>query len=344
MSKVVEVDYSALGEGDFVAVNDFENAMGAEALPDDPPTPLERTVAWMTNIPSHLAYREFWVRDDKRVVGLADAMWRNTEENRHLAWIDLQVLAPYRGRGIGRELLRQIVEIVKEDNRTVLSVQTTDRVPAGEAFARRVGAEAKQTVHTNRLLMSDVDRGLVRSWLDEAPGRAPGYSLVAVDGPLPDDIVENAVRALDVMNTAPRDDLDWEDSRLTVEQMREIEKAGVAEGTERWFVFARHDATGEFVGVTEMFWNPSKPKTVYQGDTGVHPDHRGHALGKWLKATTADRLIRERPQVEDIRTGNADSNDAMLGINHALGFKPYIEHVNWQVAVDAVDRYLDQSV
>ena len=34
-----------------------------------------------------------------------------------------------------------------------------------------------------------------------------------------------------------------------------------------------------------------------------------------------DRLRRERPQVCVVRTGNADSNAAMLAINHALGFR-----------------------
>ncbi len=198
-------------------------------------------------------------------------------------------------------------------------------------------------MHTNRLLIADVDEGLVRRWIDEGPQRAPGYSLVAVDGPLPDDIAQNAVDAIDVMNTAPRDDLDWEDYTLTVEQMREIEKSLAAEGSERWFVFARHDETGRFVGLTEMFWNPASPKIVQQGDTGVHPDHRGHALGKLLKATTLERVMRERPGVDQIRTGNADSNDAMLGINHALGFKPYIAHLNWQVGVPTVEEYLSRN-
>ncbi len=56
-----------------------------------------------------------------------------------------------------------------------------------------------------------------------------------------------------------------------------------------------------------------------------------------------DRVLRERPQVRFVRTGNADSNAAMLRINHQLGFKPYIAHCVWQVETDKVLDYLNSA-
>jgi GNAT superfamily N-acetyltransferase len=117
----------------------------------------------------------------------------------------------------------------------------------------------------------------------------------------------------------------------------------VAQGTEMWALVARHEPTGKLVGFTEVFWNPAQPKTVNQGDTGVRPEHRGHALGKWLKAAMLARILRERTSAEDVRTGNADSNAPMLGINRALGFQPYIAHTAWQVSVERVRSYLAGS-
>jgi len=340
LAEIEEIRYADLTNADFVALNGFENAKAREAYPEDPPTPLERTIVHVKNFPSHYVISEFWIRDGDRIAAVGYAWWHNTEQNRHNAWIDVTVLAEHRGNGLGKQLLRRVVDTVKSDGRTMLSFFTTDRLPSGGIFARRIGGEERQRVHTNRLLMADVDRPLMKRWIDEGPVRAPGYSLVFVDGPYPDEIVEDAVAVLDVMNTAPLDDLDWDDFKHTVEQMREIERQGVAEGTIRWTIFARSERTGRFVGLTSVYWNPSEPDTVYQGDTGVHPDHRGHALGKWMKAEMFDRVTARWPDVVDIRTGNADSNDAMLGINHAMGFKPYIASSNWQVSVEAVERYL----
>lgn len=67
---------------------------------------------------------------------------------------------------------------------------------------------------------------------------------------------------------------------------------------------------------------------AYQG--AVHPDHRGQGLGKWLKAAVLLDLPGEFPGVQRVRTGNADSNAAMLGINRALGFAPAFGRTDWQ--------------
>jgi GNAT superfamily N-acetyltransferase len=339
---IVPIDYRSLTDEHIVALNAFENAMAAESNPEDPPTPLEVTRAIVTNHPDVLVIREFWAREpDGAIAAMGWAWWKDVEENRHVAWARVDVRPDRRGRGLAKPLLRKVVDEVAADGRTSIVCWTTDRVPAGEVFARRVGAEPGSAVHTNRLLLADLDREMVRRWVDEGPARASDYELLMLDGPYPDDLIEEICGVYDIMNTAPRDDLEIEDERHTVEEMRQREQQGVAAGTSRWSLFARHVPTGRLVGLTVVYWNPAEPDTVYQGDTGVHPDHRGHALGKWLKAEMLERVLRELPDAVDVRTGNADSNDAMLGINNALGFRPYIAQMNWQVPVERVQAYLD---
>jgi hypothetical protein len=63
-------------------------------------------------------------------------------------------------------------------------------------------------------------------------------------------------------------------------------------------------------------------------------------LGRWLKAAMLDKVLKERPQVKYVRTGNADSNAAMLKINTELGFKPYTADAIWQVELQKVLDYL----
>jgi mycothiol synthase len=341
---IVPIDYRTISEEQIAALNAFENAMAADSNPEDPPTPLEITRANATNHPDVLVIREFWAREtDGAIAGMGWAWWKDVDENRHLAKGRIDVRPDRRGRGLARTLLRKVVDEVAADGRTLMIGWTTDRVPAGEAFARRVGAKPGSAIHTNRLLIADVDRAMCRRWADEGPVRAPDYDLLMLDGPYPDDLVEEICGVYDIMNTAPRDDLDEEDVRHTVDEMRQIEQQGEAAGTLRWSLFARHVPTQKLVGLTVVYWNPAQPDTVYQGDTGVHPDHRGHALGKWLKAAMLERIFRELPDAIDIRTGNADSNDAMLGINHALGFEPYIAQMVWQVPVERLKDYLAGS-
>jgi len=77
--------------------------------------------------------------------------------------------------------------------------------------------------------------------------------------------------------------------------------------------------------------------------TGVFPQYRNHGLGRWLKAAMLDKVLKERPQVLFVRTGNADSNAAMLKINTELGFKPYRAECLWQVEVQKVMEYLQKK-
>src|SRR5207247_7329511 len=102
----------------------------------------------------------------------------------------------------------------------------------------------------------------------------------------------------------------------------------------------RHVGTGEWAGFHSVEWDPSQPAIVFVDSTGVRPEHRGHALGKWLKAAMTLRIMDERPQVTEIRTGNADSNDAMLGINRAMGYKPFIDQTTWELSTAAAEAWL----
>jgi hypothetical protein len=53
-----------------------------------------------------------------------------------------------------------------------------------------------------------------------------------------------------------------------------------------------------------------------------------------VKAVNALRLLDERPDVAFVMTENAGSNDAMLSINHAMGFRSAGHVEEWQLVVD----------
>lgn len=340
---VEEFDLAGSSDADVEAITAFRNAMQAEVDPSDPPWRVDAVAIDVRNWPPFARHRSFLGRDASgAIVAAAFVAWYIEESNQHIVDIDISVLPRYRRQGIGCALLECAVRVADEIGRPMLSGRSVDLVSDGEAFARRIGATLGMAQGENRLVLADVDRDRVRRWIEQGPLRAEGYSLVASDGRYPDDLIEQIVDLSAVMNTAPRDDLDMEDEIPSVQRSRDWEATNLPLGIQRWYLAARHDASGDLVGWTEVGWWPTFPTTVWQWGTGVRPEHRGHALGKWLKAVMLQRILDERREAIDVRTTNADSNDAMLGINHALGFRKHHTNLWWQLPIDKAKSYLGE--
>jgi GNAT superfamily N-acetyltransferase len=205
---------------------------------------------------------------------------------------------------------------------------------------RRLGARMGLAAHTNQLDLDDLDRNLLREWIERAQERAEGFELGLWFGPYPEEALEEIAAMKQAINLAPRDNLEMEDFHWTPEILRQIDAAMLQRGDDRWTMYVRETATGAIAGYTEVYWRPERPETLGQGDTAVFPQYRNRGLGRWLKAAMLEKVLPERPQVKRIRTGNADSNAAMLKINTEMGFKPYKSWLNWQVDLERVIDYL----
>jgi GNAT superfamily N-acetyltransferase len=220
---------------------------------------------------------------------------------------------------------------------------TVDRVPAGEAFMTRIGAEKGLETHTNQLRITDLDTGLVANWLNRYQGNITEFELGFWDGAYPEEKIQEVAELYELTNQQPFGNLEIEDMHMTPEQLRQIEKNMFARGNQRWTFYVIDHTTGKFAGYTETVWNPNRPELLRQDMTGVFPQFRNKGLGRWLKANMLDKVLKERPQVKYVRTGNADTNAAMLKINNELGFKPYTADFLWQVELNKVRDYLQTS-
>ena len=333
--RIEEIDIRTASDEVSRELFDLAVALHDESAPDDPPPDLEVMQRRNRTLPAVADVSDFVARDAKgALAGHAYCAVSRIGENEHLALSRIEVGAAHRRHGVGRALLEELRHAARAKRATMLVGFSNERVPAGSAFAQAVGAQMAQEGHENRLDLRRVDRELIARWVAEGPVRAPGYSLVFVDGRVPDDMVEQVCRAFDVMNTAPRDEIAQDDMHMTPELYRVYENQTFDAGGRRWALFARHDADGDFVGFTDVSWQPERPQLVSQGGTAVDPEHRGHALGKWLKADMIRRVLEGLPEANFIVTGNADSNDAMLGINRELGFAPHAATLVWQLPVD----------
>src|SRR5437870_5385141 len=127
---IEEVDLRNLPDDDYRRLNDFENVCHAEEVPEDPPRPLELTIASSKNIPDFVVVREFWVRDpDGSIAATGNASWTKTDDNKHLVRGWIGVRPDRRRRGIAKALFRLIADATEEQGRTLLMSSTSERVP-----------------------------------------------------------------------------------------------------------------------------------------------------------------------------------------------------------------------
>jgi GNAT superfamily N-acetyltransferase len=311
-------------------------------LPGEPPVSFDGWMAEERRFDASFDMVRFVAYDaeDDGIVGYG-RVELDRDRNTHLAWAFGVVVDGRRRRGIGTELARHLVEVATDDGRVSFGANADEGSP-GEAFVAGLGLTRRNTAHQNRLLLADLDVAQLHEWVARAGERAAAYSLHAWDGPTPADRIDAFAACTEVMNSAPRGDLELVDERMTPDRLRTIEGARAAAGTTWWTIGAIEDATGGFAGFTQLSFPPWRPTVARQNDTGVDPAHRERGLGRWLKAAMLLRVLGERPAIEQVETWNAGSNAPMLSINHALGFRRVRISGNWQADLDVVRKHLEE--
>jgi mycothiol synthase len=315
------------------ALNDLFNAERLERVPEDPPIPLSERLADWQNIPKRVVIESFAYFQADHIVAYGGLDFEREGENTHLCWSDISVLPEFRRKGLGKQLFEHMLRIAKRENRRIMMMGTSEAIPSGQHFAEHIGAKRGIENHTNRLLLEELNQDMLRRWIDEAP--VAEFELEFYTGDLPESKLEAMCELFDVMNTAPRGELEINDEKTTPEKLLEWQKQRNAIGLQHWLAVVKEHNTGRYAGFTETGWHPNRPLILGQWGTGVNPIYRGKGLGKWLKAAMLEKVLSERPEINQVRTGNADSNGPMLTINHAMGFKPFMARTEWQLEVDA---------
>ncbi|MFQ6013525.1 MAG: GNAT family N-acetyltransferase [Thermoplasmata archaeon] len=255
------------------------------------------------------------------------------------ARVSVQVLQPYRRRGVGRMLLAKAAELARERGKSLVIGGTQEA--DGFAFVEAIGAQVGQRNRESRLHMDRVDWEMVERWAEEGPRRSPRTTLQWLGDHVPDDIVEEYCEVLtESLNEAPRDELETGDMAITPEVNRYWED-NIKESGGRGLDVIGREGDGAISGITAMGYWPDQKTMIHQFITGVRPPYRGRGLGKWLKAANLLRVRRELPQVAVVVTGNATTNAAMLAINERLGFRKHREGIMAQMSLEALEEYLN---
>jgi len=334
-------DTTTATEADMRARYALADVIDDEMDPETPMFPFDVWAKEMQQVSPLFEQRRWVVWNDDRsaIVGSGYLGLGRTEENRHLGQFDVDVHPEFRRRGLGRALLREIAAAAADDERTVLGGGTVQG-HAAENFLAAVGCTQRLLDRRSRCHIDQVEQSLIDDWIatGAAKAKAAGYSLIFFEPPIPTEYRERFLDVVNTMNDAPRDELDMEDWKPTEEKLADREQRALESGNRSWKMVVRHDATDEFVSFTEIDWHPAVPQVLWQGGTAVKPAHRGHAIGRWIKASMLQKIRTEQPEAEFIDTWNAGSNKWMLAINDDLGFKPYIWYTAWQGSIDDITK------
>ncbi len=326
--RIEQVDTQTAPEATLRAMHEVYVELEAEMLPDDPPKPFEVMAGDWRVIPSNQEVPRWLAWEDNEIVAVAVA-FVNLVENLDNGYARIAVRPQHRGRGLARRLATPVLDWLEDRSRWRLATSMKEGAP-WEALAERAGLKRVYTDQTSRLYLADVDWEMMDAWIDRAAARAGDYELFYWEPPIPEELIEKYCDMVAIMNTAPREDFEEEDESLTPEVWRQIEEREKLSHADLHCYVAVHKPTGDWAGYTMVETQRLYPMQAYQWDTAVDPTHRNRGLGRWLKATMLKRLRDEQPALEWIDTGNAASNEPMLRINQAMGFKPILRTCTWQ--------------
>ncbi|MFE0458059.1 GNAT family N-acetyltransferase [Kitasatospora sp. NPDC058965] len=242
--------------------------------------------------------------------------------NSGIASVEVWVHPELRRRGVGSALLRTVLPAVRAAGRgTVIGLPVKPEAP-GAPWAAGFGFEVTHSVAIQTLAPAATPAQL---W--QLPDPA-GYRLVQWAGATPEDLVESYATARRAIQDAPWGDSSFQQTPWTPELVRAADRELAQAGTEQWASIAVAQATGEVVGVHGLYCFSHRREYGYVHETSVLAAHRGHGLGRAIKAALMRRLAERRPDLQRIATSTDTTNTHMIRINLALGYRT-ARTMNW---------------
>lgn len=261
-----------------------------------------------------------WLASDADAIPLGTAFLRlfNSPGQEHLAELTLGVHPAERRRHVGSRLLDAAVAAARADARRCVIAQAEAGSP-GDRFLSARGFRKVLTLRFSRLTLADADTAALAR-LIERPH--PGYRLTSWHGTVPDDLAETFAASRRAMDDMPMDDTDYGTVAWDVDRVRAAAKAVEQRGDHLHTVAAVDASDGSIAGFTELVVPGDGRGDGQHYGTGVLPEHRGHGLGRWMKAESIRHAHERYPDLGGLLTDTADSNTHMRQINDSLGYTP----------------------
>ena len=253
--------------------------------------------------------------DSGAAVGTASA-YLPLKDNPTMAYVGIRVVPGHRRQGHGTACLEAVTMVAQDNGRTKLFAEAhwdagVD-APGNRAFAERHGFRL-DLIYAHRVLE-------LPATLAAAPAR-DGYAVRAWRDACPEAYLDEYANLLVLITQeAPSGDAGLENEFFDAARVRSDEALLVRQGRQMQVVVAVAP-DGTLAGHSQLVFPMTDRENVYQWDTLVLEDHRGHGLGLALKTAAmyeASDLLDGRRW---IHTYNAASNGPMIAVNEAMGFR-----------------------
>ena len=340
MTAIEEIDPTTASGDDVLAWCQITSYVDAENRPGEIDRPIESHRLKLLHPWANHVFRHWAARDaDGRLVGWCQTSWRDGPDNPRSVGIELEVHPDHRRQGVATALLRPAIAHARAEGRDIVTLEAP-REGAGAAFLLAHGAAEKMVDRRSVLDARAVDLDTLQKWGAPRDDVRETYELVQWRDRCPAELVDELALLRTAMNDAPREELEWDDETWTVEMVRNSEEVGAARGDSAWATAVRHRESGRLIALTDIVAPAGWDEWAYQDDTVVLREHRGHGLGRWIKAANFAALVRDRPSTQAVETWNARSNRWMLAINDEMGFVPATWWAEFQVPLDTLEASL----
>ncbi|WP_103888402.1 GNAT family N-acetyltransferase [Actinacidiphila yanglinensis] len=263
-------------------------------------------LAWLASLP------------DGSPAGSAFLRVRTAAGQDHLAELELAVHPAERRNGAGSQLLAAAVAAAGDAGRRCVTAQAEADSP-GDRFLAARGFRTVLRLRYTRLPLARAD---LPALTEAARQPHPGYRLTSWAGTVPDPLAATFAASRRAMDDMPMDDADCGTQVWDVDRVRAAALAVEKRGDLLYTVAAVSEQDGTIVGFTELVVPGDGRGEGQHYGTAVLPEHRGHGLGRWMKAEAIRQAAARHPELDGLATDTAESNRAMRAVNDALGYLP----------------------
>lgn len=271
-----------------------------------------------------------WLASDTTGIPVGSAFLRlftRTGQD-HLAELDLCVHPAERRNRIGSLLLEAAVAAARQDGRRCVIAQAEAGSP-GDRFLPARGFRRVLTLIFTRLTLAEADITALAEITEQSH---PGYRLSSWEGTVPDGLAETFVASRHAMDDMPMGSTDFGTVTWDLKRVRAAAAAIDKRGDLLHTVVAIDESDGSIAGFTELVVPGDGKGNGQHYSTGVLPEHRGHGLGRWMKAASIRHAFERHPDLSGLLTDTADNNPYMRHINDALGYAP--THTTFEYQLD----------